>query len=121
MNIRAHHLLCMKYFKGKGYSKEFVSNFYDVIKKLKKNPIIKIVNHPGVICNSCPHNADNKCVKKGPDFENKVKKKDNKVMKYLGIKSNEEMRISDARKLVDDKLASVKKLCKECEWLEYCI
>ena len=50
MDIRAHHLVCMRYFKGKGYSKEFISNFYKVINKLKNNQTIRIVNHPDIIC-----------------------------------------------------------------------
>ncbi len=120
MNIRAHHLLCMKYFKGKGYSKEFVSNFYKVIKKLKDNSIIKVINHPDVICGSCPHNANSKCTKKGPDFEKEVEKKDNIVIKHLELNPNQEIKAKDAGKLVILKLSKIKEICIDCEWQKYC-
>ena len=121
MNIRAHHLLCMRYFKGKGYSKEFISNFYKVIKKLENNPIIKVINYPDIICSSCPHNVNGKCIKKGPDSENKVREKDSIVMKHLGVRLNQKIKAANISNLVSLKLDNVKEICKECEWLTYCV
>ena len=120
MNIRAHHLLCMKYFRGKGYNKEFVSNFYKVIKELKNNPIVKITNCPDIICGACHHNDNGKCIKKGPDSENKVRKKDNIIAEYLGIKLNQEIKVADASNLLNSRLDKIKEICKDCEWKEYC-
>lgn len=119
MNIRAHHLLCMKYFKGKGYSKEFVSNFSEVLTQLKDNPIIKVINHPDIICKPCPHNNNNKCIKK-PDSEEKVRKKDNIIMKYLGITVNKKIKAKDAISLVNLNLTKLKQTCKDCQWKKYC-
>ncbi len=121
MNIRAHHLLCMKYFKGKGYSEEFVSNFYKVIKELNDNPFVRVVNHPDIICGSCLHNVNSKCVKKGPDFENKVRKKDNIIIGYLGVNLNQELKAKKIKKLVNLRLTKLRDICKDCEWLKYCV
>ena len=121
LHIRAHHLLCMKYFKGKGYSKEFVSNFYEIIKKLDDNPTIKVINYPDIICSPCPHNVNNKCVKKGLGNERKVKKKDEIIMKHLGLSLNQELKGKEARELVNSNLAKLRRTCKDCEWLKYCI
>ncbi len=120
MNIRAHHLLCMKYFKGRGYSEEFISNFYKVIKELRNNPPIKVINYPDIICGSCPHNSNNKCIKKGPNSESKVREKDNIVINYLGIKLNEKIKAIDATDLVNLNLNKLKEACKDCEWRKYC-
>src|SRR3989338_5500080 len=86
MDIRAHHLLCMRSFQGKGYSEEFVDNFYKVIDELKKNPLVKVVNKPDAICEKCPHNK-NGCIKKGPKSELRVRKKEQKkrLRNYAGI------------------------------------
>ncbi len=119
MNIRAHHLLCVKYFKSKGYSKEFVSNFSKVIKKLQNNPTIKVINHTDVICSPCPHNINNKCTKK-PDSEEKVRKKDNIIIKHLGMTLNQEIKAKDAISLVNLNLTKLKTTCKDCQWKEYC-
>src|SRR3989338_344647 len=101
LHIRAHHLLCMKYFKGKGYSKEFVSNFYKIIKKFDDNPSIKVVNYSDIICSPCPYNVNNKCVKKGPNYESEVKEKDNIIMRCLGLKLNQVLKSKEIRNLVD--------------------
>ena len=121
LHIRAHHLLCMRYFKGKGYSKGFVSNFYEIIKKLNDNPTIKVINYPDIICSPCPHNVNNKCVKKGPDHETEVKEKDEIIMERLGLKLNQELKIKEVRELVNSNLTKLRVTCKDCEWLRYCI
>lgn len=120
INIRAHHLLCMKYFKKKGYSKEFVLNFCEVMKVLKDNPVVRIIDNPGIICSACPYNDNGKCIKKGPNYENEVRKDDSQIMKYLGIRPYQKIKISEARNLVDHNLEKLREICKECEWLEYC-
>lgn len=121
LHIRAHHLLCMKYFKGKGYGKEFVSNFYEIIKKLNDNPTIKVTNYPDIICSPCPHNVNGKCVKKGPDHEAKVKERDDAAIKCLGLRLNQELKSNEARELVNSNLTKLRRTCKDCEWLKYCI
>ena len=110
----------MRYFKGKGYSEEFVNNFYSVINKIKKeNHFIRVINYPDVICNACPHSDNGKCVKRA-DSEEKVRKKDNKIIEYLGINADQEINAADAINLVNLKLDNVRKICKDCEWKEYC-
>lgn len=120
MNIRAHHLLCMRYFKGEGYSKEFVSNFFKVIDMLNNNAVLEIINYPDIICSPCPHNKDNRCIKKGPESEKKVRQKDDKVIKHLGLKLGQRINSRDAISLVNNRLKNLKQICKDCEWREYC-
>ena len=120
MNIRAHHLLCMRFFRGRGYSKEFVDNFYEVLLHLGRNPIIKIVNHPDIICDKCPHSNHGKCIKKGPYFEDEVKAKDDFIIAQLGLSAGQKMPFKQVSQLVEQKIKSVRKICIECEWLSYC-
>ncbi len=120
MNIRGHHLLCIRYFKGKGYSEDFVLNFFKVINTLELSTLIKVVNYPDIICEPCPHKVDGKCIKKGPDFESEVRKKDEIVMKYLKIRPNHEIKVIDVQERVNKKLGKVREICEDCEWLRYC-
>lgn len=120
MKIRAHHLLCMKYFKGKGYSQEFVDNFRKTIEKLKKNPSIKVTNSSDIICGSCPRNDKGKCIKR-KDSDIKVRKKDNDIMHILGLKPSQEVLAENIKKLVNMKLPALRKTCKDCEWRKYCV
>tara|TARA_Y100000310_G_C20464972_1_gene707171 strand:- start:475 stop:837 length:363 start_codon:yes stop_codon:yes gene_type:complete len=119
MNLRAHHLLCKKYFQGKGYSDEFVENYYKVLEQLNSNPKIKVTNSPDILCSKCPHLKNNKCSKK-PDSEIKVSKKDTKIINILGLTPNKEINVKKADELVNLNLNKLKELCKNCEWKEYC-
>jgi len=120
MDIRAHHILCKKYFNGEGYNKEFVDNFKQVIEDLKSNPLIKVINSTDIICSSCPHKVNNKCIRKGPDSETKVREKDNKIIEIIGITQNQKIKAEDADNLANLKLKELKKTCKDCEWKQYC-
>lgn len=120
MKIRGHHLLCMRYFQGKGYSKGFVDNFQKVIDKLRKNLIIEVVSQTDVICSKCPHLSNGRCVKKGLKSELRVRKKDELILKYIGLKPGTKLRFDSAQKAVEARLKLLKKSCRNCEWKRYC-
>jgi len=116
MNIRAHHLLCIRNFKGKGYNKEFIHNFYFVLKKLPREKI-KIVNSVDAICEKCPHNDDGVC-KKRNDSERKTRRMDNRLIKIAKISLEKEYLYSKLKDLV--KNIKAKDFCKDCEWKDFC-
>jgi hypothetical protein len=120
MKIRAHHLLCIKYFQGLGYSKLFVENFYDVLKKLKLNPTIKIINYPDIICEACPNNKSDCCVKNSSESEISIRKKDVFVLTELDLKPEEDFEYNKAMELVENNLNNLRIICKDCEWLNIC-
>lgn len=116
MNIRAHHLLCIRNFKGNGYSKEFVDNFYKVLERLPEERI-KIVNSVDVICEKCPHNKKGICKKK-KDSEKKARELDGSIINAASINLDEEYSYNKLQKLIRN--IHVKDFCKDCEWKDYC-
>lgn len=50
VSLRAHHLLCMLTFSGKGYTPEFAANFGHIIRRLNAGEDIRIVAGPDSIC-----------------------------------------------------------------------
>ena len=42
INLRPHHLLCILFFEGKGYNKEFTLNMQNIINNLSHNTKIKL-------------------------------------------------------------------------------
>lgn len=116
MILRAHHLLCIRNFKGKGYSQEFVDNFYSVIERLHKEKI-KIVNSVDAVCEKCPHYKEGMCRKKR-DSQEKVTLLDNSVIKAAKINLTNEYSYSELKELVKDIKAS--RFCKDCEWKVFC-
>ena len=50
--IRPHHMLCMQFFEGKGYSDGFVASMAAIKEKLEKeDPQVEIVEGTDDVCN----------------------------------------------------------------------
>ncbi|NVP56361.1 DUF1284 domain-containing protein [Mycoplana rhizolycopersici] len=50
IRLRAHHLLCMLTFVGKGYSPAFVENYRQIARRLTAGEAIELVDGPDDIC-----------------------------------------------------------------------
>jgi len=48
--LRGHHLICLNFFRGEGYSDDFIRNIYEVLKKEK----VEILAGPDEICLKMP-------------------------------------------------------------------
>lgn len=118
MKIRAHHLLCMRHFRGLGYSPAFVANFQRVLKTVHE---ATLVTQTDVICQACPHHQDG-CTKDGKMSEAIARKMDQKVLTALQLTENTIMPINELNQIIDNTLDSTlfRELCGECTWFEFC-
>ena len=57
VKLRGHHLICLNFFRGEGYSEDFIRNIYSVIGKEN----IEIVKGPDEVCARCPYLRDDRC------------------------------------------------------------
>ncbi|MBU4076841.1 MAG: DUF1284 domain-containing protein [Euryarchaeota archaeon] len=64
--LRGHHLICLNFFRGEGYSEDFISNIHSVIGKEK----IEIVKGPDDVCAWCPFLKDDIC--NNPEYSNEM-------------------------------------------------
>ncbi|MDD2959890.1 MAG: DUF1284 domain-containing protein [Lachnospiraceae bacterium] len=96
--LRAHHLLCIPLYQGKGYSPQFCSNMDQMIAALKKvDSGIQIVEGPDGVCRACPNltwkNEENRPNSQGGKCSpavcsldrNEVKSKDQKLIGALKL------------------------------------
>lgn len=119
--LRPHHFMCVHGFKGRGYSPEFVKNFWEVIERLQANEAeVEVV--PGVkdsICEPCPNNNGVVC-----GDEAKINKLDSSYAATLKIKPGDRMHWNQAKQLVakNVKDEDFEKNCEPCGWkkLGYC-
>lgn len=116
--IRPHHMLCLQFFEGKGYSPEFVDNMLDLKEKLdNENPVVKIVTGADSICRKCPNFIDGKCKN-----EDDILKHDKRVYaQAAGIE--QEVRWNDICKVIYDEIIhkeKVKHVCVQCKWSDIC-
>ncbi len=119
MRIRAHNLLCIQGFVGKGYSPEFVSNMSEVIDGLRKRSAVTVLAEPDAICDACPNLADSGCALHGEGSEQGIVHQDRDVMARLGI---EEGAVLDWGEIVERIAERIRPdhlddICGECPWL----
>ena len=110
--------MCLCYFRGKGYSDEFVKNMTDMKRELEKNPLVCITAHTDVICAICPNNEDGICT-----AEDKVAEYDRQVMSRCGLKEGDQLPYLEFEKQVCQKILlcdKIKEICGSCQWDSLC-
>ena len=79
--LRGHHLICLNFFMGEGYTEEFIENLYSVIKKEN----IEIVTGADEVCRKCPYLKEDKC--RSSDYtDEKIHLQDQEALRLLGFK-----------------------------------
>lgn len=122
IKLRPHHLLCIAFFKGKGYSDEFVSNMTSIVSALKENKDtpISLISGEDDLCAHCPNNQNGICTD-----DDKSSRYDQLTLSALGIDTNPDSAItySILRALADKRIINCGKrenICGDCEWTSLC-
>lgn len=125
VKIRAHHLLCMQGYQGYGYSKNFESNLYKIIKLIDSNPdlFIEVIAENDIICSCCPHLVKSEC-KKDESSNFRIHSMDLKILEVLGLTSGVNGKASSFINLTNGKFKTHLQLdgiCGDCQWKEKCL
>ncbi|MDD2839499.1 MAG: DUF1284 domain-containing protein [Rickettsiales bacterium] len=110
--LRPHHINCIFFFEGKGYSEEFIKNMTDIISNLNEN-IIKFQFDCDCLCSKCPNKVNSLC-------------KDEEHIKLLDRLTIENYNLDLNKQYCFDELINYfyrnfdtekfKKICNSCEW-----
>lgn len=123
VSIRAHHLLCMLTYLGKGYTPEFVSNYSHIVKRLNAGEPIKLIEGPDDICQPMLAEPDCHC------FNDSVRDRDTQATADIGRCLGRSIATSEDLILTCDDLAALRSgfaagtlrsACSGCEWQELC-
>lgn len=117
-NLRAHHGMCLAFFKGKGYSDKFTAHMQEIQNRLKENPLVRIQAGSDDICSACPHNRDGHCETGG-----NAKEYDRQVLLRCGISEGQVMPYSDFEKKVNENIllpGKREEICGNCRWNGLC-
>lgn len=57
-------MICLHFYRGEGYSREFVENLEDVVRRATEGEEIEVVEGADDICRACPTFQGEKCVAK---------------------------------------------------------
>lgn len=117
--LRAHHGMCLTYFKGKGYSGPFVTNMVQVKHFLEEeDPVVTVIAGADHVCSHCPNLEAEGCTS-----ADKVNAYDSSVLSYCNLKSGDKLNYSEFSALVRKTILDPhkrEKICGNCEWTDLC-
>ena len=116
LEIRPHHLLCIKFFEGKGYSDEFVSSMNSLIDKIEEEPHTRVFITYGsdAVCAACPNENGEACI-----LRNKATDYDTKVSDICSLSKNTPYTYAYLRDITDKLIireGRLGEICGDCEW-----
>jgi hypothetical protein len=116
MRLRAHHLVCLQFFRGEGYTAEYVENLSRVMERTKDEEIEVIIGADEV-CKPCPFLKDEICEK----GEEKIAELDLLAMSLLKVKPGDRLRWREAEEKLHEIMETWKKYaCFDCEYAKVC-
>lgn len=116
--IRPHHGMCLAYFRGVGYSEDFVGNMVRIQKELEKNPEIILGEEEDAFCACCPNHLPGVCA-----TPEKVNRYDDGVRKLCGLATGDLVEWKAFERLVRERILETGKreeICGDCQWSELC-
>ncbi|MEW6458195.1 MAG: DUF1284 domain-containing protein [Bacillota bacterium] len=117
VKLRGHHLICLHFFKGKGYGKDFIDNISKVIEKARQSEI-EIVDGTDDVCGACPYNRDGFCTYSG-NADQEVRRLDELAVKLLNVRNTVgwnhlKCRIPEIIEVWKEEA------CRDCDWNKTC-
>jgi hypothetical protein len=118
IRLRPHHLLCTRFFEGKGYSNDFTLRMAEVIERLQAGAAVELVDGRDEICGNCPNMIEGRC-----KTQEKVLHYDAGVMERTGLTYGDVQAFSALYELVGEKIIRpgvMKEICGDCSWSRIC-
>ena len=119
MKLRAHNLLCIQGFVGKGYSPEFVRNMKEIVGGLGGRTEVTVVAEPDSLCSACPNLKASGCALHGEGTEKGIVRQDKDVLARLGLSDGQTVTWGEilARIRARVKPDDLDAICGTCPWL----
>jgi uncharacterized protein len=120
IKLRGHHLICLHFFHGEGYSPEFVTNLRELIKGALSGEEIAVQAGPDDVCEMCPHLRGGACsYGKGADAE--IREMDKTALALLQVKTGSKVRWSEMEEKIPGIFSSWSRTyCGMCDWKNTC-
>lgn len=119
MRIRAHNLLCIQGFVGKGYSPEFVANMKAVVGGLRGTTEVTVLDEPDSLCAACPNLKERGCTLHGEGTERGIVAQDRDVLARLGLRAGETATWGEILNRIRASVGpdDLGDICGTCPWL----
>ncbi len=123
VRLRAHHLLCMLTYVGKGYSPAFVENYEVIASRLSAGEEIELVAGPDDICGPLTADPDAHC--HGASVIERDRAAADAVARLIGSPLAPGARITPSAALLTRlrktfATGEIRTACSGCEWASLC-
>jgi hypothetical protein len=124
VRLRGHHLICLQFFRGEGYSAEFVENLTRVVGRAAGTPALIVANADDV-CAVCPElGPDRRCASDIAGVEDEIVRIDALALEVLGASPGERISLAEARERLEGDAMGVGawrvSACDGCSWESVC-
>jgi uncharacterized protein len=120
IKLRGHHLICLHFFHGEGYSPEFITNLRELIRGAIEGDEITVQSGADDVCEICPYLRNEICsFGKGADAE--IKEMDRTALALLQIETGSRVQWSDLKKKIPGIFSLWSQTyCGMCDWRNAC-
>ena len=114
LKLRPHHINCIFFYEGKGYSVRFIENMDRLVEYLRMHPEQRILlkGENDKLCKACPNLKEGKCIS-----NDKVKILDKNTLEHYQLKENEIYSFQSIKDIyMNYSHKTFQAICRECEW-----
>jgi hypothetical protein len=121
--LRGHHLICLQFYRGEGYSGEFVTNLQRVRDAAVHTPAL-VVSGPDDVCAACPGLGADRTCRHPETGEAEALRIDSLALQLVDVAIGETISLTAARaRLAADPEACNRwrvESCATCLWQDVC-
>lgn len=120
MKLRGHHLICLHFYRGEGYSPDYVEHLNKIVRRAQGGEEIEVVSGADDVCQACPYLKDSRCChKEGADEE--VHALDRAALDFHQITPGDRVLWPDlSEKVMKTSKEWFDSFCSGCDWFDLC-
>lgn len=121
-SLRAHHLMCVTTYQGKGYSPEFVANMNRLWHALRSGhyPQVEVHAVADPLCRACP-NLQDPAEPTSCQFQQSIGERDRRLLQAMGWHEGQVVELAKAMETILSRHAALLgDVCVGCDWIAIC-
>jgi uncharacterized protein len=120
LTLRGHHLICLHFFRGEGYTQEFIAILGAILKRAETGEQITVMLGADDVCKICPYLKGGKCFY-AQDADQEIQEMDSKALKLLELTVRDSVVWTDIREKIPGLFSRwSNECCKSCDWRKAC-